>query len=131
MRKRIAHSGKNARVIQKVLSEVNKVEVQKQLAQLRNSEVRYSELKYLHEIGKGGHGIVFAATYRNQIVAVKQLISSTSKYLSTSSVMKFIGEMQVRAEESRVVRGGRRISHHSMILSIYDDHSLFFRSIVF
>ena len=103
MKKRIAHNQRGAKIISKVLNDTQKVEVRKQLSQLLETEIKYSDLKYLHEIGHGGHGVVFAASYRNQIVAVKQLIP---KNLTSSNAMKFIGEMQfgvmVRVGESLI-----------------------------
>ena len=74
-----------------VLSQLNSPAVRRQLAGLLDIQIEYRELKYLNEVGKGGNGVVFAATYRNQVVAVKQLISTR---LSESAIMNFIGEMQ-------------------------------------
>jgi len=91
------HQQKNSSTVdnnslKKVLSQLNTPEVRIQLAKLLEIQVEYKQLKYLNEIGKGGNGVVFAATYRNQVVAVKQLIGS--QRLSESSIMSFIGEMQ-------------------------------------
>jgi len=90
--------------LNEVLRQLDDPQVQRQLASLLEVQVEYKELKYLHEVGKGGNGVVFAATYRNQIVAVKELMGETR--LNESNVMSFIGEMQfgVMLRHKNIVR---------------------------
>ncbi|GMH56182.1 hypothetical protein TL16_g02077 [Triparma laevis f. inornata] len=82
---------KRRTIIQKVLDQIKGRAVRKQLADLLKMEINYSDLNYLHEVGRGGNGVVFAASYRNQIVAVKQIIPNM---ISAESIMSLIGEMQ-------------------------------------
>ncbi|GMH91615.1 hypothetical protein TrVE_jg5549 [Triparma verrucosa] len=78
-------------VVQKVLDQVKGRAVRKQLADLLKVQINYSDLAYIREVGRGGNGVVFAASYRNQIVAVKQILPER---ISAENIMSLIGEMQ-------------------------------------
>jgi len=45
---------------------------------VRKSEIPYAEIKMEYELGRGSYGVVYKGTWRNQQVAVKQMISELS-----------------------------------------------------
>jgi serine/threonine protein kinase len=75
-----------------VLAQLTEPALAYRLRGLLSVQIEFNELEFVKEIGKGGNGAVFVAFWRNQTVAVKQILKDD---FSTASVMSFIGEIHL------------------------------------
>jgi len=62
--------------------------------------IKFEHLEYHKQIAEDGESLVYAARYRNKIVAVKQI---TSVYINRRTLSAFLAEMQVNCAFSSVV----------------------------
>ena len=82
--------------INMILNKLKNDQPSKTLSSLLTEPINFSELEYQKEIGRGSHGLVYVARYRNKIVAVKQMLTPAhSSNLDKNTIVSFLSEMHL------------------------------------